>query len=282
MRNEEKKNRLTHKITLLERELNVMRHTMHNLQSVILSNISHDIRTPMNAIVGFANLLADENMDVEERIDCIEHINNHSTELLVIIDNIIDASLLQCGSIKLLENECYINDILDEICATGSKSKRISQKNLRLNVKKGEGDDFFIIADDKRLIQIFNNLIDNALKFTNHGSIDIGYYKNNNKVTFFVRDTGSGLDSGNNDDIFKPFRTEAKAGGNGSARKGAGLGLAISKNLVELMGGEIWPESAPGTGTCFYFTLPVKRSSFIKTKLQQIGKISKQNIASII
>ncbi len=272
---------LSQKIALLEDELNVMRTRTQKLQSVILSNISHDIRTPMNAIVGFANLLTNDNMDSEERSDCIDHINNHSTELLKIVDNMIDASQLQCGGIKLYDKECYVNDFLDEIYAQTLESKTINQEKLSLEVSKGEGDDFFILADYKRLKQILNNLIDNAIKFTKEGYVEFGYYTSSgNKITFFVRDTGSGLAALNKEELFVPFRSTINPKNNG-ALKGAGLGLAISKDLVGLMGGEIWPDSAPGKGTCFYFTLPIKKTSFLACKLQQVTTITKRNIASL-
>ncbi|MFW5835394.1 MAG: sensor histidine kinase [bacterium] len=273
--------RLTQKIASLEEELNTMRNRLQNLQSVILSNISHDIRTPMNAIVGFANLLANDKMDSKEKEDCIDHINSNSSELLEIIDNMIDASQLQSGDIKLYEKECYINDIMDDIYETYKESKSIKQKNLNLVVSKGEDDSFFMVTDFNRLTQIIHNLIGNATKFTNKGCIEFGYYKiNRNKVRFYVKDSGIGLGSFENEDLFKPFRA-CPNHNNGGYLKGAGLGLSISKSLVELMGGEMWPESEQGKGTCFYFTVPVKRNTFFKTKLELINKISKRNIASL-
>ena len=280
MQIEKENKRLIQKIALLEEELDATRTRMENFQAVILSNISHDIRTPMNAIVGFANLLTNANMDVEERVDCINHLNNHSIELLEIIDNMIDASQLQCGGIKLYESELLVNDILDEILEKSKGSKNITHKKLGLAVSKGEDNDFSIYADHRRLKQIFYNLIDNAAKFTNNGHIEFGYFNGTgDQITFFVKDTGSGLGSLKKDDLFKPFRSEPSSKDNGSL-KGAGLGLAISKSLAVLMGGEIWPESVNGQGTCFYFTLPVKKSTFLENKLNQIRTITKRNIAS--
>jgi signal transduction histidine kinase len=278
---EEENKRLTQRIAYLEDELDAMRAKMQNLQTIILSNISHDIRTPMNAIVGFANLLTNAEMDAEERIDYIDHLNNHSTELLEIIDNMIDASQLQLGGIKLYEKECHVNDILDELYEYTGESINMKQKKLDITITKAEGDDFFILADYKRFKQVFGNLLDNATKFTTEGHIEFGYFRNNgNKVTFFVRDTGDGLDLFNNEDLFKPFRSKLNLKTNNPV-KGAGLGLAISKNLVELMGGEMWHDSIPGKGTCFYFTLPEKKVSCLSRKFEQIGKITNRNIASL-
>jgi signal transduction histidine kinase len=280
MRTEKENKRLIEKIALLEEELEATRTRMQTLQAVILSNISHDIRTPMNAIVGFANLLTNAEMDIEERVDCIDHLNNHSIELLEIIDNMIDASQLQCGGIKLYESELYVNDILDEILENSKASKNIAHKKLGLAVSKGEDNDFSIYADPRRLRQIFHNLIDNAAKFTNNGHIEIGYFQRiRGQVTFFVKDTGAGLGSLKKEDLFKPFRSESSSRNNGSL-KGAGLGLAISKSLVVLMGGEIWPESVNGQGTCFYFTLPAKKHTFLENTLKQVRTITNRNIAS--
>ena len=277
----EENKKLLQTIAMLEEELTAARTRMQNLQSDILSNISHDIRTPMNAIVGFANLLTDEKMKAVERKDCIDHINSHSIELLGIIDNMIDASQLQSGNIRLNYRECYLNDILDVLHEETSEIHGIKQKRLNLTAVKGEDDDFFIYTDYKRLKQILYNLIDNAGKFTKRGHIQFGYCKSkNNKVTFFVRDTGEGLGSLNKEDIFRPFNTGKKAMV-GDSVKGLGLGLSISKSLVELMSGEMWHESGPCKGSCFYFKLPVRKSTFLKNTYQHLSTLAKRNIASL-
>jgi signal transduction histidine kinase len=277
----EEKKKLLQTIAILEEELTATRMRMQNLQSTILSNISHDIRTPMNAIVGFANLLTDEKMDPGERKDCVDHINSHSIELLGIIDNMIDASQLQSGNIRLNEQECYLNEILDDIYHEARETQNIKQKKISLTVTRGEDDDFFIIADYKRLKQILYNLVDNAGKFTNKGFIQFGYSKSkSNKVTFFVRDTGEGLGLMDKDDLFRPFHTGNKPRG-GEPVKGLGLGLSISKSLVELMNGKMWHESGPCNGSCFYFTLPVRKNSLFRTTYQHLSTLTKRNIASI-
>ncbi len=280
MHREEENKRLTQRIALLEDELNIMRNRMQNLQSNILSNISHNIRTPMNAIVGFANLLTNEQMDNKDREDCIDQINSNSTELLEIIDNMIDASLLQCDHLTLFKKECNVNNILDDLFDIYNKSTTVRHKKLNLIVSKGENNDFTIVTDYKRLKQVLHNLISNAVKFTNSGDVEFGYNRlKDDKVTFFVKDTGIGLGPLNHEDLFKPFNV-----GTNSDKfiiyQGAGLGLAVSKNLIKLMGGDMWPENVPEGGTCFYFTLPAKRNSFQKSKLQFISALTKFNIAS--
>jgi len=234
----------------------------------------------MNAIVGFANLIGDEKMDVNERNDCISQINLNSIELLQIIDNMIDASLLQCGDLRIYNKECYLNDLLDDIYDSFKKLIDVRQKKLNLIVSRGEDNDYSIVTDHKRLRQVFNNLISNSIKFTNSGYVEFGYERyDRNKVRFFVKDTGSGLGSFSEDDLFKPFYSRLYSD-NDNINKGAGLGLAVSKGLVELMGGELWPESVPGTGTYFYFTLPTEKNTFLKSRLKRLNSIIKRNIAS--
>jgi signal transduction histidine kinase len=192
----------------------------------------------------------------------------------------IDASLLQCGDLKLYEKEFHLNDLMDDLYQSSKELLNARQKDLSLIASKGEKSDFYLIADIKRLRQILINLINNAINFTPAGHIEFGYVKlSSNMIRFFVKDTGIGLGSVTSEDLFKPFRPKVISE-KCNFKKGAGLGLALSKNLVDLMGGEMWVESVPGEGTCFNFTLPAKRNSFIKNNLQQISKITKRNIAS--
>jgi len=281
MQTEEENRRLLQRIAAMEEDLKNLQGRMHNMQSVILSNISHDIRTPMNAIVGFANLLADESIDSKERNDFIDQINLNSTELLEKIDNMVDASMLQCGALKLFRNECYLNGLLDELYDTYRDHLEKSRKKLTISVAKGEDNGFFVVNDSRRLRQVLSNLIGNAVKFTGSGSVDFGYCRwNDSKIRFFVRDTGTGIDPFIQEDMFKPFQSRLHSGNDG-INKGAGLGLALSKRLVELMGGELWPESVPGQGTCIYFTLPAEKNNRVKHKLQQLNLLTKRNIASL-
>jgi two-component system, chemotaxis family, CheB/CheR fusion protein len=280
MDKDEENTRLVKKIEILKDELNITRTAMQNLQSIVLSNISHDVRTPMNAIVGFANLLATETLDSKDRDECIDQININSIELLDIIDNMIDASLIQFGDMKLYDRECYLNDFLDELYDETKELISSSSKKLNLIVTKGGSNEFFLSVDVKRLRQILLNLISNAISFTNSGQIEFGYTLVDNKVRFFVKDSGIGLGPIKDEELFKPFRprvlTEQRV------KKGAGLGLYVSKGIVDLMEGEMWPESLPGKGTCMYFTIPEKRSSSMSKRLKQLSKITKRNIASFL
>lgn len=281
MHREEDFETLLQKIAVLEEKLNATESRMQNLQSIMLSNLSHDIRTPMNAIVGFANLLSNDVMESNERNECIAGINTCSIELLDIIDNMVDASLLQTGKLSLLEKKCYLNELIDNLLLTYRELPLVKNKNLKIIAVKAEDKGFSMVTDPDRLKQVFKNLISNSIKFTNTGTIEFGYHKyHNNKIRFYVKDSGIGLGSLNQENMFKPFHSRLCDENEHTGNKGAGLGLSVSKNLIDLMGGEIWPESRCPEGTCFYFTLPAGKSSVMDKKYDRIRDIAKRNIAS--
>lgn len=223
------------------------------LKSAFLANMSHEIRTPLNSILGFSELLSDSTLGEEEKNEFIRHIINNGHNLLSIINNIMDISKLESGELgiyKTLVNAQKFISECKEHCSIFTERKKLS---LDLIPSDNE-EDTIIIADVDRLRQIFINLVDNAFKFTENGRIEIGCRPKDNMAEFYVKDTGIGIPSEYHDVIFDHFRqveTEMsrKYGGNG-------LGLAISKRLVELMDGKIWLESEPGKGSIFYFTLP--------------------------
>lgn len=230
------------------------------LKTSFLANMSHEIRTPMNGIIGFANLLRDPGLSEEKKDLFLKHIDHSSGQLLNIIDDIIDISKIESGQMKISNKPVRINGILDEIYSTFFHSIRgdaPGEKKVAFNLKKGnESKDFTIVADDYRLSQIFNNLIGNAIKFTKEGHITFGYsLKNNRHVVFFVSDSGIGIPNNKIKLIFDRFGQVNQE--RSLQHSGTGLGLPISKSLVDLMGGEMWVESNVGKGTTFYFTLPL-------------------------
>ncbi|HAQ19906.1 MAG TPA: hypothetical protein DCR40_11835 [Prolixibacteraceae bacterium] len=226
-----------------------------NLKSAFLANMSHEVRTPLNSIIGFSELLADSKFEQEQKDEFIRHIISNGNNLLAIISDIMDISKLESGEIKIhiieIPVERFISNLLDQFTFL------IKEKSLDFKVFFSENDgETIIFADADRLNQIFNNLINNAIKFTSAGGIEIGYQPKGNLVEFYVKDTGIGIPVEYQEKIFERFRqvessTTRKFGGNG-------LGLAITRNLVELMGGKIWLESELGKGTVFRFTLPGK------------------------
>ena len=230
------------------------------LKTSFLANMSHEIRTPMNGILGFANLLRDPDLSDEQKDLYLKHIDNTSNQLLNIIDDIIDISKIESGQLKISNKPVRINIILDEIYSSffhRIRGDAPGQKKVAFNLKKGnESNDFTIVTDDFRISQIFNNLIGNALKFTKEGHIDFGYtVKNNRYIEFFVSDSGIGIPKNHMDLIFDRFGQVNQTKVNQPS--GTGLGLPISKSLVQLMCGELWVESTIGEGTTFFFTLPL-------------------------
>ncbi|MEN8155800.1 MAG: ATP-binding protein [Bacteroidota bacterium] len=230
------------------------------LKTSFLANMSHEIRTPMNGILGFANLLRDQDLGEENRDLYLKHIDQSSNQLLNIIDDIIDISKIESGQLKISNRPVRINGILDEIYSSffhRIRGDAPGEKKVAFNLKKEErSPDFTLVTDDFRLRQIFNNLIGNAIKFTQEGQITFGYtIRNNRYIEFFVEDTGPGIPEDKLGVIFDRFgQIEQDPLYQPS---GTGLGLPISRNLVKLMGGEMWVESKEGEGSVFYFTMPL-------------------------
>jgi PAS domain S-box-containing protein len=230
------------------------------LKTSFLANMSHEIRTPMNGIVGFANLLRDPGLSEDKKDLFLKHIDNSSNQLLNIIDDIIDISKIESGQLKISNKPVRINGILDEIYSSyfhRIRGDAPGQKRVDFKLVKGnDSHDFTIVTDDFRLSQIFNNLIGNAIKFTQEGQITFGYsLKDHRHVEFFVSDSGIGIPNNKQKLIFDRFGQVNQE--RSLQPSGTGLGLPISKSLVNLMGGEMWVESAVGKGTTFYFTLPL-------------------------
>ncbi|MDP2890024.1 MAG: PAS domain S-box protein [Bacteroidota bacterium] len=226
------------------------------LKSAFLANMSHEIRTPLNSIIGFSELLDDADFEVDQKKEFVHHIISNGNNLLNIISDIMDISKMESGEITIRKSKVDVMQFLDEI--RSMHIYKVEQKNLRLDLDclHAESNQAVLVnADKERLQQIFNNMISNALKFTSEGYIQIGCRLIGEMVEFHVKDTGIGIPADYHHKVFDRFRqVEAsytrKFGGNG-------LGLAISKNLVELMGGKIWVESEHGNGSTFYFTLPL-------------------------
>ncbi len=223
------------------------------LKSSFLANMSHEVRTPLNSIIGFSELLADPDFEDDQKDEFINHIITNGNNLLSIISDIMDISKLESGEVKIYSKKINVHNIISNI--ENQYHLLAKEKNLELtHTHPLNSEETVIFADPQRLRQIFNNLMSNAFKFTAHGKIEIGYQPVGEMVEFCIKDTGIGIPHEYQEKIFDRFRQvdnekNRKYGGNG-------LGLAISKNLVELMGGKIRLISEPGIGTEFYFTLP--------------------------
>lgn len=221
----------------------------NRLKSAFLANMSHEIRTPLNAIVGFSDMICQTNDPVAQaEFQKIVHSNN--VLLLQLIDDILDLSKIEAGTMEYYYNSTDINELMETICF------QMSQKNQnpKIKIEFTEKEPVcFIVTDRQRLLQVLNNLVGNAMKFTEEGSITLGYRMNEarDEIRFFVRDTGIGIAADNVDKIFDRF---VKLN---SFVKGTGLGLAICRIIVEHFGGTIGVESTEGEGSCFWFCLPV-------------------------
>lgn len=232
------------------------------LKSAFLANMSHEIRTPMNSIIGFSELLEDSDTEEEERAEYISIIQKNSDKLLNFFDNLLDISIIESGQITINDSDCYVNQILNELEASFALiKKKLDKDHVTLNVSKGLDDpNFFIKTDNFRVQQVLTNLIGNALKFTKEGSVEFGYTLTESvngieMLRFHVKDTGVGIPEDKQKIIFDRFgQVKNQKVQNLS---GAGLGLAISKHLVELLGGDLSVQSEVNRGSEFYFSLPI-------------------------
>ena len=227
------------------------------LKSILLSNVSHDLRTPMNAILGFSELLKENNLQDEFKNEYLDLISKNGENLLNLINDIIDISKIEAGVIdcKKLSN-CPVNELMLELEKTFQKYKYLkNNENIKLSFKQtGIIPNFAIQTDSFRLKQILSNLLSNAVKFTKKGFIEFSYQLiDETSIQFYVKDTGIGIPANKIENLFERYE-QVKSSDN--PETGTGLGLAIAKNLTNLLGGEMWLESIAGKGTTFYFTLP--------------------------
>lgn len=226
------------------------------LKSAFLANMSHEIRTPMNGILGFAELLQTPGLPHRDILEYVGIINSCSSQLMALIDDIIDISKIEAGQLVINRTKVSLRRMFDEIYFIISKSNSKNIEIIRPDFI--DSHDLLIIADEIRLRQVMLNLTNNALKFTSSGYIKMGFQKDSNSVKIFVKDTGIGIAPHNHQIIFERFHQIIA---NILPEKGGtGLGLAISKALVEQMGGRIWVESALGVGSTFWIELPLEQT----------------------
>ena len=223
------------------------------LKSAFLANMSHEIRTPMNGILGFTELLKNPNLSGEKKNIYINSIEKGSERLLNIINDIISISKVESGQMNVARKETNINEQIEYIY--NFFKKEAENKKIQLSFNNSlPNNEAFLNTDREKVYAVLTNLINNAIKFTQTGSITFGYVKKDKDLEFYVKDTGVGIRPDQLKVVFKRF----KQGSESLSRnyEGAGLGLSIAKAYIGMLGGKIWIESEEGIGSTFYFTIP--------------------------
>ncbi len=234
---------------------NIALEKANRLKSEFLATMSHELRTPLNAIIGFAEVLRDELVGPinDEQKECVADIQSSGKHLLGIINNVLDISKIETGKLELKYEEICVKKALDEVLNTVSEianKKNVSIKNtIQFDIPT-------LVADQLKLKQILFNLLSNAIKFNHeNGFVCIDTTLKDHYIQFAIADTGIGIKQEDREKIFEAFRQVDSS----LARnyEGIGLGLALTKRLVELHGGDIWVESFYGKGSTFTFILPL-------------------------
>lgn len=230
-------------------QLNEVAEESNQLKNAFIANMTHEIRTPLNAIVGFTNVLAEtDNLSREERMIFLKEINDNKDFLVQMINDLLDFSKIEANTMEYKDGDVDVNALIQEMCAAENAHPRPSGIQIEFVEKLPQCR---LMIDRVRFAQVINNLVKNALKFTEQGSVKIGYRRlSNNNFYFYVADTGCGIDEESRRAIFERF---VKMNYN---IRGTGLGLSITKSIVEHYGGGIGVESKKGEGSTFYFTLP--------------------------
>ena len=225
-----------------------------NLKTAFLRNISHEIRTPMNSIIGFTTLLNENDIPDIKKSEFLKIINNSSNQLLNIVNEILDISLIETGNLGVIEKQVFLNKVMEEL---HSFFKPLIKPGIEFNLEKGLADkDSFIISDEIKIRKVLTNIINNALKFTEKGQISFGYILKQNELEFFIADSGIGIPEKFIPNIFNRFHKAENP--LDKIYEGLGLGLSISKGNIDLLKGKIWVDSSPGKGSTFYFTIPYR------------------------
>ena len=228
------------------------------LKSAFLANMSHEIRTPMNGILGFAGLLKEKILSKEIQIEYLEIIEKSGHRMMNIINDIIDISKIESGTMELNMTETNLNEQFDYVYHFFKPEAE--EKGIQFQYSIGLiTEDSYCVTDREKLVAILINLVKNSLKYTHCGTIEFGYSRDKDQLKIYVKDTGIGIPESQQDIIFERFIQATKP--DKQVYQGAGLGLSISKGYIELLGGEITIESIVGKGSTFFITIP-----FIESK----------------
>jgi signal transduction histidine kinase/CheY-like chemotaxis protein len=248
-----------------------------NQKNTFIANISIDIRTQVKGILELAKSLNDKNLPPDTRNKFTEIIANTSKNLLNVLSNIINISQIDSGALEVNKTSFNLNQLLTDLYSQFySDSRLFSKPNLEIKlVQSLSNAKSTIVSDPNRLTQILNILVDNAIKFTSKGCIEIGYHvDNNNNIIFFVKDTGIGIPELDKRMIFNRFHKVNRT--HKGSNVGTGLGLSICKGMVELLDGKMWLESEVDKGSSFFFSIPLVLSKEHESIYLSFSNISKQ------
>ncbi len=229
----------------------------------LISNLSYQIRTPLNAIVGFSELLKDPNLSIQSKQTYINHIHSSGNYLLQLINNLVDISRIESGQLTVNKEQTALNVLLEDLYKQFEEQKReMGKSEVALVLKKANTDiDFSILTDRERFKQIMTNLLENAFKHTEEGMVEFGYrISEENMLELYIKDTGSGFSMERLEIIFNRYKKLSD--NQNHPFDSAALLLTITKNLAILLGGKLWAESKPGKGSTFFFSIPFKEVEF--------------------
>lgn len=233
------------------KRMNEVSEEANQLKNAFIANMTHEIRTPLNAIVGFTTMLAEmDDLDRETRMTFLKEINDNKDSLLQLVNDLLDYSKIEAHTLEYNDVEVDVNALISELCVAQNLHTHPSgiQVEFVENLPQCR-----LVVDRTRFAQVVNNLVRNALKFTEKGSVKVGCRRlSNQSFYFYVADTGCGIEEEGRRAVFERF---VKMNYN---IKGTGLGLSITKSIVEHYGGGIGVESKKGEGSTFYFTLPAE------------------------
>ncbi|MDE7428081.1 MAG: response regulator, partial [Lachnospiraceae bacterium] len=244
-------------------------------KSTFLSNMSHDIRTPMNAIIGFSTIAVSHIDNKDHVMDCLQKVLSSSNHLLSLINDVLDMSRIESGKVQIKEQECNISEMIHNL--VNIIQPQVKAKQLELFIDTFEVTNEDVIADPLKLNQVFINLLSNAVKYTPAGGtvtfriMQKGIFRHGyGEYTFIIKDNGIGMSPDFVEHIFEPFERESTVTQSGI--QGTGLGMAITKNIVEMMNGTITVESEMGKGSTFTVEFELKLQDVEKTA-QQIREL---------
>jgi signal transduction histidine kinase len=254
----------------LEKELQKSKEKIQSsekLKSAFLANMSHAVRTPMNAIIGFSELIAMENISPKRKDEYTKIINEKGHQLLTLIDDIIEISKIEAGRLEINYSPVDLDEFLNEIFSiTFQKKIKAGRDQVELILQKNPTTEpIYIQTDSGRLQQIFNNILGFCMQNTLKGSIEFGYYlKDAKSLEFYIKDTGQGLNKEDQKLIFDYFWQFEDI--SHQRLSGIGLGITIAKKILELLGGKISLTSEINSGTTFNFTLPIEIPNKLKSE----------------